>query len=230
MEFGEGLADLQTAYIYTKRKMEEEKRYKESQRPEPEQTTMKEYGDNKMNEGQGFGLIKSARMGNAVPNKFNVPSQGNHQTAGNTITSPTMPQSTTPGLKPMGGVTSAPTQVQTNMNDRFAQSTTRQVKANYGVGIGPGSGNRQYEVNQHITAGLGGSSVSPYAGYQPKMQADINAFNKGPIGTGVSKLFSAIGKGLKGAFSDNSSPYKKGGKTEVACNDKKGAKFVSGSK
>jgi hypothetical protein len=174
--------------------------------PQNLKNIMKEYGETKMD--QGFNLIKSARMGNAIPNKFNVPSQGNHQTPGVMQTGATPMQTTTPAYGPTGGYGSQMTKVQTNQNDRFSQSTTRQVKSSYGVGVGPGSGNMAYNKV--------GVDTNPYGTRDP----DRGAL-KGPMNTGVGKIFSAIGKGLKSAFGDNSSPYKKGGNTEVACSGKK---------
>ena len=129
--------------------------------------------------------------------KYNVPNQGNHQTQGGMKTAPTMPQITTPGIKPVGGVTSQPTQVQTNMADKTSQAVTRQVKANYGTSIGIGSGKQQGAVNNMLTK----------SGFNtPKDNSYQNMHERNAIATQgvIGKVGGAIKNTFKSIFSDNS--------------------------
>jgi hypothetical protein len=142
--------------------------------------------------------------------QYNVPNQGNHQTAGKMVTPMTPAQTTTPGLKPMGGMTSQPTQIQTNMADKTSQAMTRQVKANTGMSTGPGSGSMTPANNTygHAAGGLGN-----YAGNMMKKFGSM-AGMKGGIGSGLAPqmLFQS---------------YNTGKPQEVACSGKKGMMITS---
>lgn len=189
-----------------------------------------------MNEGEGFNLFKSARGINkpqTVP-KYNVPNQGNHQTQGGMKTAPTMPQTTTPMMKPLGGMTSHPTKVQTNNADKTSQAVTRQIKTNYGVSTGIGSGNNKKGINTMMAkSGFGTPANNSYQNIYEKSAGALsgklsNVFDK------AKSIFSDdshVGKGLtpQMLFQD----MKVGKAQEITqcggCNGKKGI-LITGEK
>lgn len=187
-----------------------------------------------MNDVEGYNLFKSARgMSKPAVPKYNVPSQGNHQTPGKMMTGATTAQTTTGSLKPMGGVTSQPVKVQTNIADKTSQSMTRQVKSNYGTSIGVGSGHQQGVNNMLSSSGFNAA---------PKNNSYQNMHERNALATKdmMGKVGGAIKNTFKSIFSDDSSHVGSGmtpqmlfqdmkvsKPTEVACNDKKGKLITS---